>query len=282
MKDKTVIVTGANSGIGKEISIGLARQGARVVMAVRNEEKGREALAEAKERSEGAGELELAVVDVASLDSVRAFAEKMLTVCSRLDVLVNNAGVFLPSRKSTPDGLEATMATNHFGPFLLTALLRPALAAAKGARVVTVASYGHVLGSLDLTDLNYERRSFDAMAVYGTSKLANILFARELHKRGASDRIVAASYHPGAVRTGFAQDESSFFGFLVKIGGPFLRSPQRGARTGIWLASSPDAADPGGLYYVDERPKKPSAAGRDDALAQKLWDASEKITKQAW
>jgi retinol dehydrogenase-12 len=175
------------------------------------------------------------------------------------------------SRKETSEGLEQTFALNHLAPFLLTNLLRDRLT---GGRVVTTASGAHKAGRLDLDDLQAER-SYSAMRVYGTSKLCNILFTRELAKRAPELR--ANCFHPGVVRTGFGKNENGLLRVLTTLGGPFLRSPQRGARSLVWLALSPEASALDGAYVYDEKVARPDAQAQDETLAEGLWEQSAQL-----
>jgi retinol dehydrogenase-12 len=186
-------------------------------------------------------------------------------------VLANNAGALFAGRKETSEGLERTLALNHLAPFLLTNLLRDRLA---GGRVVTTASDAHESGRLDLDDLQSEK-SFAAMRVYGTSKLCNILFTRELARR--APELHANCFHPGVVRTGFGKNENGIWKVLTTIGSPFFRSPERGARSLVWLALSDQAAELDGEYVQDEKVAKPSAQAQNDELARKLWERSAEL-----
>ncbi|MBV9175190.1 MAG: SDR family NAD(P)-dependent oxidoreductase, partial [Chloroflexi bacterium] len=188
-----------------------------------------------------------------------------------IDVLANNAGALFASRKVTAEGLERTFALNHLAPFLLTNLLRDRL---HGARVVTTASDAHQSGRLDLNDLQSEH-GYGAMRTYGTSKLCNILFTRELAHRAPELR--ANCFHPGVVRTGFGKNETGIWKLLTTLGSPFFRSPERGARSLVWLALSPDAARLTGQYVQDEKVLAPSAQAQDAELAQGLWARSSEL-----
>ncbi len=205
MHGRTVMVTGANSGIGLETAVALARGGARVLATARDPGRGRSAVATIRART-GSRAVELVPLDLASLASVRACAEQVTDLTDPLDVLVHNAGAVIGTRTETEDGFETTIGVNHLGPFLLTHLLASRLLAAPAARVVTVASLSHRQAQLDLDDLMFERRPYRSMVVYGTSKLANILFARELARQLAPTGVTSNSLHPGTVRSGFGRD----------------------------------------------------------------------------
>lgn len=279
MTGKTVVVTGANSGIGLSTAVALARAGARVVITARDEAKGEGAVEEVRRRS-GSAAVELSVFDLGSLASVRAGAADILARCDRLDVLVNNAGVVLSERRETPDGLEATFVVNHLGHFLLTGLLRDRLVASAPARVVTVASTAHkgARRGLDFDDLQSERR-YGGMQVYSKSKLANIYFTTELARRLGGSGVTANCVHPGTVATGYARDGDAdgILAFGVKVIKPFILTPDQGARTSVYLASSPDVDHVTGKYFVKCRARTPSKVARDDDAAARLWEASEKL-----
>jgi retinol dehydrogenase-12 len=215
---------------------------------------------------------------LARADEVRRLAAEVLETHPRLDVLANNAGAMFTARHVTPDGHEQTLALNHLAPFLLTDLLRERLAADGGGRVVTTASDAASAGELDFDDLEFERRPFKPMRVYGTSKLMNILFTRELAKRAAGDAITATCFHPGVVRTGFGKNDGMLYRAALTVVGPFLRSPDKGAQSLVWLALDPAAAELTGVYVVDQKVREPTSAGRDDVLAEGLWERSIALT----
>jgi NAD(P)-dependent dehydrogenase (short-subunit alcohol dehydrogenase family) len=282
MAGKTVVVTGGNSGIGLATAVALARAGARVIVTARDATRGNAAVEDIRRRS-GADSVELSLFDLGSLASVRAGAADILGRCDRLDVLVNNAGIVLSQRQETPDGLEATFAVNHLGHFLLTDLLRDRLVASAPARVVTVASTAHkgARRGLDFDDLQAER-TYRGMQVYSRSKLANIYFTTELARRLQGTGVTANCLHPGTVATGYGRDgdATGFLSFGLKVIKPFILTAEQGARTSIYLASSPQVADVTGKYFVRCRPRTPSKAARDDAAAAKLWEASEKLVAE--
>ena len=275
MQGRTCVVTGASSGIGKAASIALAKLGATVVLVCRDRGRGESAMAEVRAAATG-GDPSLELADLASMEQVRQVAAR-LGELPRLDVLVNNAGLVIGTRQLTPDGFEHTVALNHLAPFLLTSLLRRRLEAGAPARVVTVASTAHRGARLDLDDLFLERRYLPMLA-YANSKLANILFTRELARRMEGTGVTANCLHPGTVRTHFGQTGSTWLRLGLMVAAPFLRSPRSGARTLVYLASSPDVAGRSGGYYVSRRQRQPSAAARDDALAGRLWDLSAHLT----
>lgn len=280
MTGRTVVVTGGNSGIGLETAAALAAAGARVVITARDSDRGRAALDRLRARGP-AGSVDLAVFDLASLESVRQGAADLLERVDRIDVLVNNAGLMLSERRETADGLETTFQVNHLGPFLLTVLLLERIKASAPARVVTVASAAHrsARRGLDFDDLQ-ATGDYQGMAVYGRTKLANILFSAELARRLAGTGVTANSLHPGTVRTEWAGggDATGLFALGVKIGHPFFLSPAAGAKTSVYLASSPEVEGVTGRYFVRCRPRTPSAAARDEAAARRLWAVSEHLS----
>ena len=274
MNGKVCVVTGATSGIGKAAATALARLGAQVVLVGRD--RGR---AEATAAQIGSVATQPPMVDVADLgamDQVRALAER-LAALERIDVLINNAGLVLGERRGTPDGFEHVFAVNHLAPFLLTNLLLPRLTASAPARVITVTSDAHSAARLDLDDPNLEH-GWDSWRSYANSKLANILFTRELARRLQGTGVTANCAHPGVVRTGFGREARPLLRLGVTLARPFLLSPERGADTIVYLASSPEVADETGGYYVRRERREPSAAARDDAAARELWQISEELT----
>ena len=279
MKGKTVVVTGGNSGIGLETAAALAAMGARVLVTARNADRGRSAVAHIAERTDGA-EVQLVVFDLADLSSVRRGAAEILEQAPRLDVLVNNAGLVLTERQVTVDGFEATFATNHLGPFLLTNLLLDRVRSSGPARIVNVASTAHnsARKGIPFDDLQSERR-YRGMRVYGQSKLANILFTLELARRLEGTGVTANSLHPGTVRTGYGADGDArgFLSFGLKIASPFFLSPAKGARTSVYLASSPEVDGVNGQYFVKCKPRTPRKWARDPEAARRLWQVSEEL-----
>jgi retinol dehydrogenase-12 len=215
------------------------------------------------------------VADLARLDEVRRLAAELLDVYPRIDVLVNNAGAMFTSRHTTPDGLEQTFTLNHLSPFLLTSLLLERLAVSRG-RVVTTASDAHKVGLLDLDDLQSERGRFRSARVYGTTKLCNILFTRELQRRNPT--IAANCFHPGVIRTGFGKNDVALARIALTLAGPFLRSPESGARSLVWLALDSDAGELRGQYVEKGQPVPPSEQAQDDRLAAELWERSEGLS----
>ncbi len=265
-----VLLTGATRGIGAAAAVELAREGVGVALVGRDPERVQAVARDARAVGGGAPVHEH-VADLMLMADVRSLAEEVRARYEHIDVLANNAGALFASRKMTSEGFEQTFALNHLAPFLLTALLRDRL---DGGRVVTTASDAHTGGLLDLDDLQSER-SYAAMRVYGTSKLCNILFTRELARR--APELHANCFHPGVVRTGFGKNDMGIWKVLTTLGGPFFRSPARGARSLVWLSVSDEAAGLTGGYVQDEKVLQPSAQAQDDTLAEGLWERSVRL-----
>ena len=272
LEGKRCVVTGANAGIGLEIASALARSGADVTLVCRNPERGAVAAAAIRDAT-GNRRVTLTVCDVGEPRDVRACCETLRAGDRRIDVLVNNAGIYAPRRHLTPAGREQMLAVNHLGPFLMTNLLLDRL---DGGRVITTSSGAHAMAKMDLNDLDAARR-FSAFRQYGVTKLANILFTRELARRGRDRGIVATCFHPGAVGSEFGQDDPGLMRFAMRLARRFLRTPAQGADSGIWLATAPEAGSLSGQYVVDRRVQTPRGQGTDDALAAALWDASARL-----
>jgi retinol dehydrogenase-12 len=277
MEGKVCLITGATSGIGLESARALARQGATVVLSGRDKGRGEAALAEVR-RTVPDAKLDLMLADLTSLASVRQLAQDFQRKYSRLDVLLNNAGLVLDRRKLTPDGFEATFATNHLAHYLLTNLLVELLKSSGAARVVNVSSEAHRVGSLDFLDDPQAERGYSTMKVYGNTKLANILFTRGLKRRLEGTKVTTNSLHPGVVRTGFGLNSEGFFKHLVKLAAPFMLSAEGGARTSVFLASSPEVEGVSGKYFIKSKVAKESKAAQDDAATEKLWQRSAELT----
>jgi NAD(P)-dependent dehydrogenase (short-subunit alcohol dehydrogenase family) len=270
----TVILTGATRGIGEAAAVELARRGAELGIVGRDPARVR-ATAERARAVGGGAPVHEHVADLARMDEVRRLAGELLERHLRIDVLANNAGAMFTSRHVTSDGIEQTFALNHLSPFLLTNLLVDRLTESS-ARVVTTASDAHRSGVLDLDDLQSERGGYRQMRVYGTTKLCNILFTRELQRRHPA--IAANCFHPGVIRTGFGKNDGVLTRLGLTLAGPFLRSPDTGARSLVWLALDPAAGELRGQYLEKGRPAAPSAQAQDDHLAAELWERSVQLT----
>src|SRR5918997_4381151 len=250
MGDQICLITGATSGIGKATAMGLANMGASVVMVGRDRGRGEAAMAEIKERS-GNASVDLILADLSSQKEVRRLADEFKEAHPRLDVLINNAGVFRSERITTADGIEETFAVNHLAYFLLTNLLLGTLGAGAPSRIVNVASADHSNATIDFDDLQGEKGYTGAKA-YSQSKLANVLFTHELARRLRGTGVTANCLHPGVVGTNLGSGVSGAFGFVVRALRPLMKSPEKGAETSVYLASSPEVEGSSGGYFVNK------------------------------
>jgi NAD(P)-dependent dehydrogenase (short-subunit alcohol dehydrogenase family) len=279
MQGKVVVVTGSNSGIGKETAAAMATLGATTVMACRNRRKAEEAASDVRAAS-GSDDVHVVPLDLADLSSVETAAADVTSRWDRLDVLVNNAGGIWSGRQGTAQGLELTFGVNHVGPFFLTALLLERLQKTDSARIVNVSSFGHhlALTGMNWNDLQAEKR-YNGFGAYAQSKLANVLFTRALAKRLADTNVTANAVHPGPVSTGFGMD-GDMTG-IMDWGNRLLRrfeiSAASGAATSIYLAASPDVEGRTGGYYVRSKPGHLSLRARSDGDADRLWGITEKL-----
>jgi NAD(P)-dependent dehydrogenase (short-subunit alcohol dehydrogenase family) len=276
LEGKVFLVTGATEGIGKAAAVAFAKRGATLALVARSREKGERVVAEVKAAS-GDDRVELLIGDMSSLADVRAVADAFRAGHDRLDVLVNNAGAIFTERRMSADGIEMTFALNHMGYFVLTERLLDLLRKTPGSRVVSTSSAAHRGGRMDLATIaKGDDRA--GLAAYADSKLCNILFTRELARRLAGTGVTANCFHPGFVHTGFGLNN----GGLVKwslgwIGPVFARTPEKGAETLIWLAASPEAGKYNGEYFHDLKVARTTKLAKDDDLAKRLWDLSEKL-----
>ena len=281
IKGKTVLVTGATSGIGLEASVELARRGAHIVMVGRNPEKTRLAVDDVKARS-GANNQNVThlLCDFSSQAAIRKLAAEYRARHDRLDVLVNNAGAVFKTRALTVDGIEATFAVNHLGYFLLTNLLLDLIKKSAPSRIVSVASIGHRQGTMDLDDPGFERGGYRIMRAYSRSKLGNILFAAELSRRLAGTGVTSNSLHPGAVNTNIWSGAPTYAKPLIfLLLKPFLISASKGSETIVQLAADPALEGVTGKYFEKKSPVAPSQLAQDEALARRLWDLSARLVK---
>uniref|UniRef100_A0A8C8BC21 Retinol dehydrogenase 11 n=1 Tax=Otus sunia TaxID=257818 RepID=A0A8C8BC21_9STRI len=278
LSGKTVIVTGANSGIGKYVALDLARRNARTILACRNRERGQAAVEEIRAATGNPAVL-LRLLDTSSLASVRAFAQAVLREETRLDVLVNNAGLTGLPFAITPEGLEQTFATNYLGPFLLTNLLLDLLKASAPARIVNVSSFRHSAGTADGRYLTGQQRPRSFDAAYNSTKLMNVLFTAELARRLQGTGVTANALSPGVVSTGIMRHFSWAVRALFALARPFMKSAEQGAISTIYCAVSEELSGVTGRYVDSECGLAlPSAAARDAGLARKLWEESERLT----
>jgi NAD(P)-dependent dehydrogenase (short-subunit alcohol dehydrogenase family) len=278
---KTAVVTGASSGIGLETARGLARNGMRVAMVVRNRAKGEAAIENIK-ADVPAAQLELVLADLYSLAEVRRAGAELVAKLPRIDVLVNNAGLIHDHREFTVDGFERTFALNHLAGFLLTYELRDRLIASAPARIVTVSSMGHKFQRFSWDDLATMNDWKGSSLVYGASKLCNIWFAKESARRLAGKGVTSNALHPGAVASSFGATGSLLIRMGTKLAKPFLLSVPDGAKTSIYCASSPDVEGVTGEYFARCQIATPSKQARDEASAKRLWELSEKLCGVTW
>jgi len=271
------LITGANSGIGRIAALELAKKGFDIIMLCRNLDKARPVRQEIKAVSR-TGRVDLIWCDLASQSSVLQAAREVIDRYDHLDVLLNNAGLFLDQEQYSPEGIELTFAINHIGPFLLTGQLLSLLRKGTNARVITVASEAHRWSRGFRLEEIAKPRSYSGIDAYGASKLCNILFAKELADRVAEYGITSNSLHPGAVNTNFGGTATTWQGLAFKLMKPFFITPEKGAETSIYLASSPEVSKVTGLYFDKSRPKTPSQAARSDFNAKALWKLSEELT----
>lgn len=276
MAGRRVLISGGTAGLGKETALGLLKLGAEVIVVGRNPEKTRAVVEELKAKSVNP-QVDFLLGDLSSLAEVRRVAGEFRRRFGRLNVLVNNVGATNFARELTVDGYERTFATNHLGYFLLTRELLPALEEGAPSRVVSVASSAHVIARDPGLADPMSTRGYSGWMQYGRSKLANILFARELARRVADKGITSNSLHPGFVASDFL-DKPGFWRAIKPLAYLFALSPAKGALTSIYLASSPEVEGVTGEYFFKCKVRTPTQAARDDALAAKLWALSEELT----
>jgi NAD(P)-dependent dehydrogenase (short-subunit alcohol dehydrogenase family) len=276
MQGKVIVITGATSGIGQVAAENLAGMGARLVLVARDKARGETALARLRQAGPGPVHT-IHYADLSRIAEMKRVAAEIAAAEPRIDVLINNAGALFSSRQVTADGLEFTFATNHMAYFVLTHGLRPSLlAAAPTARVINTASDAHRGNVLDFSDLQ-SAKSYSGFKVYGRSKLANILYTRELARRWAGTGVTANSLHPGFVATRFGDQSGGMLSFGVRIAKSFAISPEKGAETIVYLASSDEVAAISGKYFYKCRVATPTKEAQDDEAAQRLWLETEKL-----
>jgi NAD(P)-dependent dehydrogenase (short-subunit alcohol dehydrogenase family) len=276
MESKVVLITGGTSGIGRATATALAAMGAEVVVIGRSRERGESAVEEIRDTS-GTGRVSLMLADLAVQAEVRGLAEEFRERYDRLDVLVNNAGIIQSKRTETPDGIELTLAVNHLAPFLLTNLLLDLLKKSAPSRIITVSSEARRGAKIDFEDLQSERR-YRPFKVYGMTKLANILFTYELAERLEGTGVVANSLHPGGVNTNFGNNNRSFGTLIFRAFKPFMRTPEQGADTVVYLAVSPEAGKMTGRYLTDRKVVFSFEDPHDEVVQKRLWEVSEELT----
>lgn len=273
MNGKVCVVTGGNTGIGKETARGLAQRGATVVLACRDVGKG-EAARDDIARATGRGDVEVIALDLGSKASIRAFGEELRAKHDRLDVLVNNAGVWQRSRSTTKDGLEATFGVNHVGTWLLTQELLPLLKRSAPSRIVVLSSNVHYRGQMGWDDLQFERRKFGSLAAYSQSKLANVLFTKALSRRLEGTGVAVNAVHPGVVATELARDSPKVVMKIVQL---FMLTPEQGAACSLHVATTPELAGVTGEYFEKSRIKPAATAALDEAAQERLWKLTEAL-----
>jgi NAD(P)-dependent dehydrogenase (short-subunit alcohol dehydrogenase family) len=278
MQGKTVVATGATSGIGEVAVVELARRGARIVFVARDAKRAEATRARLETVAPGRGH-RVHIADLSLVAEAKRVGGEIAASEPRIDVLVNNAGAIFSDRRVTAEGLEMTFALNHMAYFALTAALRERLVASAPARIVSTASAAHYGARLDFDDLQCER-GYSAWRAYNRSKLANILFTRELAKRLAGTGVVANCLHPGVVASRFGDAAGGWTARLFPFIKRFAISPAQGADTIVYLASSPEVATTSGEYFAKRRIKTPSPAARDDDAAARLWTTSEALASK--
>jgi NAD(P)-dependent dehydrogenase (short-subunit alcohol dehydrogenase family) len=271
---KTVVITGGTNGIGLAAAEALATLGENVVIVGRNDTRARIAAAQAKAVAGKDATVDTLVADLSSQAGVRRLAQEIRDRYPTLDVLVNNAGAMYATRQLSEDGIELTWAVNHMAPFLLTTLLVDRLKASPAARIITTASDAHLGAQIPFADLNAER-SYHGFRRYKESKLANILFTKELALRLEGSGAAAYCFHPGLVATGFNRNNGILMSVAMSLLKAVARTPKQGAQTLVWLATAPDHSLVNGAYYVDEERRRPSPEAEDMQAARRLWEVSE-------
>jgi len=274
---KVVIITGSNTGIGKTTAIDLAQRGAIIVLACRNSEKSNAALKDIK-RSSGVNCVYLMQADLSSLKSVKKFVAEFLGKFSKLHILINNAGVMMCPYEKTENGFEKQLGTNHFGHFLLTNLLLKTMVQTGNSRIINVSSYGHWFGTMNFDDIHSEKH-YISIKAYGRSKLANILFTKELHRKLIGTSVTAFAVHPGAVFTELGRYLPGILQFVLRPFVPcFTKTPTQGAQTQILCAVAEGLEKDSGKYFENCAVALSSKESKDEGVAKKLWDLSEVLT----
>src|SRR5271166_5470613 len=270
MKGKTVVISGGTSGIGEVAARAITKMGARIVLIARNKSRAEATLARLRRSGPGVAH-SVYFADLTRLAEMKRVAAEIANREPPIDILINNAGALFGTRRLTEDGLEYTFALNHMSYFVVTEGLRERLLASGGARIINTASEAHQSVTLDFDDLQ-SAKSFRATRAYGRSKLCNILFTRELARSLQGTGVTANCLHPGFVATRFADQSGGVVAWSVGMAKHFAITPEQGAQTMIYLASSPAGANVTGEYFHECRPIAPSRAGRDDAMATRLWE----------
>ena len=281
IEGKTCLITGSTSGIGKEIAIGLAKMKANVVLVGRNKAKCQATLEEIWRNASidtNKNQVSYLLADLSSQASIHQLAKEFLYSHESLDILVNNAGVFLSRRFATVDGIEYTFAVNHLAPFLLTNLLFERIKASSPSRIITTSSVAHRGARINFDNLQFEKGRYNGVEAYRQSKLANILFTKELALRLEGSGVTSNCFHPGGVRTNLVQSNPWYYRLIWAIIDPFLVSPKKGADTALYLASSSEVDNISGKYFVNRKPVGTSGLADDQDAATRLWKISEELT----
>jgi NAD(P)-dependent dehydrogenase (short-subunit alcohol dehydrogenase family) len=281
LESKTCLITGSTSGIGKEIAIGLAKMKANVVLVGRNKAKCQATLEEIWRNASidtSKNQVSYLLADLSSQASIHQLAKEFLYSYESLDILVNNAGVFLSRRFDTVDGIEYTFAVNHLAPFLLTNLLFERIKASSPSRIITTSSVAHRGARINFDNLQFKIGRYNGIEAYRQSKLANILFTKELALRLKGSGVTSNCFHPGGVRTNLVQSSSWYYRLIWAIIDPFLVSPKKGADTAVYLASSSEVDNISGKYFINRKPVGPSGLADDHDAATRLWKISEELT----
>jgi len=275
MQGKTVVITGGTSGIGQVAAEKLAGMGARIILVARSQSRGQAALSRLREIAPGAKH-GIYYGDLSRLAELRRVGKEIAAAETRIDVLINNAGAMFGQRQVTDDNLELTFATNHLSYFVLTHELREPLIASSPSRIVNTSSHAHYRGTIDFDNLQYQH-DYKSFPAYSRSKLCNVLFTRVLARQLAGTGVTANSLHPGFVKTRFGDESGGGMARMIGLMKIFAISPEKGAETIIYLASSPDVAKTTGLYFYKCKPVEPAKLAQDDAAAERLWDYTDRL-----